>query len=208
MPVLSKPTGDEQLMLSSAVCLVQVVIGRSGACCRCSFPCFQLILCTRLCVHDSRHAAHNGSRKPHMSISSHNFALFLLFFIICYMFPHFLQYYSVFPHCSSFFLIFLDFFILAFFIFSFFFFFQFFCFSFFSFFHVSFFFHFFLQVFCFFFFFYSSIICFSHLKCFFHFSFSSSFFLLFFLFPVVRADTKTRKKSSRSSHCEKDDVLL
>ena len=71
MPVLSKPTGDEQLMLSSAVCLVQVGIGTSGACCRCSFPCYQLILCTRLCVHDSRHAAHNGSRRPRMSISSH-----------------------------------------------------------------------------------------------------------------------------------------
>ena len=27
VPVLSKPTGDEQLMLSSAVCLVQVAIG-------------------------------------------------------------------------------------------------------------------------------------------------------------------------------------
>ena len=71
MPVLSKPTGDEQLMLSSAVRLVQVAIGTSGVCCRCSFPCCQLILCTRLCVHDSRHAAHNGSRKPHMSFSSH-----------------------------------------------------------------------------------------------------------------------------------------
>ena len=71
VPVLSKPTGDEQLMLSNAVCLVQVAISTSSACCRCSFPCYQLILCTRLCVHDSRHAAHNGSRKPHMSISSH-----------------------------------------------------------------------------------------------------------------------------------------
>ena len=58
-------------MLSSAVCLVQVAIGTSGACCRCSFPCYQLILCTRLCVYDSRHAAHNGLRKPHVSISSH-----------------------------------------------------------------------------------------------------------------------------------------
>ena len=66
MPVLSKPTGDEQLTLSSAVCLVQVAIGTSGACC--------LIVCTRLCVHDSRHAAHNGTRKPHMSISSHRVA--------------------------------------------------------------------------------------------------------------------------------------
>ena len=69
VPVLS--TGDEQLMLSSAVCLVQVAIGTSGACCLCSFSCCQLILCTRLCVHDSWYAAHNGSRKPHMSISSH-----------------------------------------------------------------------------------------------------------------------------------------
>ena len=63
VPVLSEPTGDEQLMLLSGVCFVQVAIGTSGACCRCSFPCYQLILCTRLCVHDSRHAAHNGSRN-------------------------------------------------------------------------------------------------------------------------------------------------
>ena len=57
--------------VSCAVCLVQVAFGTSSACCRCAFPCCQLFLCTRLCVHDSRHAAHNGSRTPHMSISSH-----------------------------------------------------------------------------------------------------------------------------------------
>ena len=60
------------MFLPSTVCLVQEAIGTSGACCRCSFPCYQLILCTRLCVHDSRHAAHNGSRKSHVSISSHS----------------------------------------------------------------------------------------------------------------------------------------
>ena len=38
---------------------------------------------------------------------------------------------------------------------------------------------------------------------FFHFS----FFLRFFLFPVVRGDAKTRKKSSRSSYCKKDDFF-
>ena len=42
---------------------MQEAIGTSGACCRYSFPCCQRILCTRLCVHDSRHASHNGSRK-------------------------------------------------------------------------------------------------------------------------------------------------
>ena len=66
---MSEPTGVEQLLLS-AVRLVQEAIGTSGACCRCSFPCYQLILCTRLCVHDSRHAAH-GSRQSHVFISSH-----------------------------------------------------------------------------------------------------------------------------------------
>ena len=60
MPVLSEPTGVEQLLLS-AVCLVQEAIDTSGACCPCSFPCYQLILCTRLCVYDSRHPAHNRS---------------------------------------------------------------------------------------------------------------------------------------------------
>ena len=70
VPVLSEPTGDEELLLS-AVCLAQEAIGTSGACCRCSFPCCPLILCTRLCAHDSRHAAHNGSRESHVFISSH-----------------------------------------------------------------------------------------------------------------------------------------
>ena len=32
--------------------------------------------------------------------------------------------------------------------------------------------------------------------------------LLLLLFPIVRADVKRRKKSSRSSYCEKDDFLL
>ena len=68
---------DEQLMLSSAVCLVPVASVTSGACCRCSFLCCQLILCTRLCVHDSHRAAHNGSRKPYMSISSHRNSVIL-----------------------------------------------------------------------------------------------------------------------------------
>ena len=77
MPVLSEPTGVKQL-LPSAVCLVQEAIGTSGASCRCSFPCYQLILCTRLCVHDSRHAAHNGSRTSHVSIS-HTMAAELVF---------------------------------------------------------------------------------------------------------------------------------
>ena len=56
----SEPTGVEQLLLS-AVGLVQEAIGTSGACCGCSFPCCQLIFCTRPCVHDSRHAAFYGS---------------------------------------------------------------------------------------------------------------------------------------------------
>ena len=68
--VLSETNGVEQLLLS-AVCLVQEAVGTSGACCRCSFPCYQPILCTRLCVHDSRQAAHSGSRKSHVFISSH-----------------------------------------------------------------------------------------------------------------------------------------
>ena len=33
--------------------------------------------------------------------------------------------------------------------------------------------------------------------------FSSSFLFFIFLFPVIRADAKTRKKSSRSSYCKK-----
>ena len=73
VPVLSDLTGDEQL-LHNAVCLVQEAVGTSNACCRCSFPCYQFILCTRLCVHDWRHAAHNGSRKSHVFISSHRSA--------------------------------------------------------------------------------------------------------------------------------------
>ena len=36
--------------------------------------CYQLMLCTRQCVHDSRHAAHNGSRKSHVFISYAGFA--------------------------------------------------------------------------------------------------------------------------------------
>ena len=64
---LSEPAGVGQL-LPSAVCLAQEAIGTSGACCLCSFPCCQLILCTRLRVHDSRHAAHNGLRKSHVFI--------------------------------------------------------------------------------------------------------------------------------------------
>ena len=64
MPVVSEPTGVEQLLLS-AVRLVQEAIGTSGACCRRSFPYCQLIF------HDSRHAAHDGSRKSHVFISSH-----------------------------------------------------------------------------------------------------------------------------------------
>ena len=64
VPVVSGPTGVEQLLLS-AVCLVQEAIATSGACCRCSFPCCQLIF------HDSRHAAHDGSRKSNVFISSH-----------------------------------------------------------------------------------------------------------------------------------------
>ena len=63
-------------MLLSAACLVQEEIGTSSACCRCSFPRYQLILCTRLCVHDSRHASHNGSRKSHVFISSHTSLFF------------------------------------------------------------------------------------------------------------------------------------
>ena len=71
------------MLLPSAVCLVQEAIGTSGACCRCSFPCCQLILCTRLCVHDSRHASHNGSRKSHVSISSHRIPQNLTILLDC-----------------------------------------------------------------------------------------------------------------------------
>ena len=81
---------------------------------------------------------------------------------------------------------------------------------------------FFLDFFLFFQFFFSYVFLFCSFFIFFHFSFVLFFFFLFFfhllflflflfiffLFPVVRADATTCKKSSNRSHCKKGDFLL
>ena len=64
------------------MCIVRLLLLRSTACvvrelsgtirCLFSVPLLlrQLILCTRLCVPDSRHGMHQGSRKSHVFTSS------------------------------------------------------------------------------------------------------------------------------------------
>ena len=99
-------------------------------------------------------------------------------------FPHFLLFVSSFFHCPFFFCFsFLSFFMFLFSIFSFCLFMLFSC----------------------FFSFFSSIFCFSHV--FFGFSiflfFHLRFPFFFFFSPTVRADAKTHKKSSMSSHCKR-----
>ena len=70
MPVLSDPTGVEQLLLST-MCIVQKLTSTSGACCRCSFSCVVSSYFGDDIVHDSRHVAQNRSRKSHVFVSSH-----------------------------------------------------------------------------------------------------------------------------------------